>query len=153
MDALHFSIPGPGHALLLLWNVALSLLLFRMLEAWAERVCGKRLSWWRRMLIPLPALLLYAANLDAVLSLSAWLDSHPQALPIRYVGNFEWSAGRFIDPAFLGLLVVPFLITLGCRARLVSQFDYVGKFAGLHVPYAMLVHWPLWLSTGFPFRD
>ena len=126
-----------------------SLLLIRAIERRAERLAGGPLSRWRRILIPLPIVCFLAANLDGVLSLVSYLQSHPGAVAARYDGNQAWSADRFFYAGVLALALLPFVLApvplRGFRLLLVTW--------GGHALWMLFPFAPLLLASGVPLQQ
>ena len=132
-----------------LWVTILSMLLILGLERHACRIRGKPLSFWQRWLIPLPLILLLGANLDSILSLRAWLETHSYDPPIRYSDSQAWNADRFFVSGLYVAGLLPFVLSHKPRqlASLVPLF-WIGYFVWF------LFVW-IWLafSTGLPMAN
>ena len=132
-----------------LWVTILSMLLILGLERHACRIRGKPLSFWQRWLIPLPLILLLGANLDSILSLRAWLETHPYGSHIRYSENRAWNDDRFFVPALYVAGLLPFALSYKPRqlAHLVPLF-----WIGYLVWFLFVWIW-LAFSTGLPMAN
>jgi len=126
-----------------------SWLLIRAIERRAECLAGGPLGFWRRIFIPLPIVFFLAANLDGILSLVSYLQSHPGAVALRYDGNQAWNADRFFYAGFLSLALLPFLIApaplRGVRLLLVTW--------GGHIIWMIFPFAPLLLASGVPLQQ
>ena len=127
--------------------LAASLFLIRYIERTAERIRGDALARWSRLLIPVPIILLLLGNLDGVLSLLAYLEEHPAAVPARYSENQAWNTDRFFYAGMVSAGLLPF--GLGCRfsLRLVAQV-WIGFVLWIIFPFSLLL-----LATGVPLQD
>lgn len=126
-----------------------SALLIQVIERHAERLAGRPLSLWRRILIPVPIICFLAANLDGVLSLGYYLQSHPGAIAARYKGNQAWNTDRFFYAGFLSLAFLPFVLApmpfRGIRLLLVTW--------GGHALWILFPFTPLLLACGVPLQQ
>ena len=132
-----------------LWVTSLSMLLIVGFEKDFAHYTGSPLPRWRRYLIPLPIILMVGSNLDGVLSLQAWLETHPHGIAARYSENQAWNADRFATAGLLCTLIIPFLL---CRRPLQSVRIALIFWVG-HLFWFVLVLAPLLLGTGFPFKQ
>ena len=89
------------------------------------------------------------SNLDGVLSLQAWLETHPHGIAARYSENQAWNADRFATAGLLGAALIPFLL---CRRPLQSVRIALIFWVG-HLFWIFLVLAPLLLGTGLPFKQ
>ena len=86
----------------------LSLWVILAIERSAQRLTGAPLPRWRRLLIPLPIILFLAANLEGVLSSSAYAASHATTFTRD---SQAWATGRYwFDLAGLSFLLLPFVL-------------------------------------------
>ena len=126
-----------------------SWVLIRAIERHAERLAGGPISLWRRIMIPLPIICFLVANLDGVLSLMSYLQSHPGAVVARYDDNQAWNANRFYYPGLLCLAFQPFVLTpapkQGFRLLLVTW--------GGHALWMLFPFAPLLLASGVPLQQ
>ena len=123
-----------------------SVFLIRMIERSAERIRGGTLSMWRRFLIPLPIVLFLVANIDGVLSLLAYLDTHPGTLAARYSENQAWNADRFFYAGIVAAACLPFVLV--AKAYKSPGFIFrvwAGQALWILVPYG-----PLLMASGVP---
>ncbi len=125
-------------------------ILFRAIERRAERLAGGPLPLSKRVFIPLPIILLLVGNLDGVLSLDAYMQAHPDGVPIRYPGNKQWDADRFPILGFVFLGLQPFFLgaPLVSRAVRLLPVTWVGHLIWMLFPYC-----PLLLLSGVPLQD
>lgn len=93
-----------------LWVTGLSVVLFRDVERDAKEVRGGLLPRWRRLLIPIPAVIFLVANLDGIFSLMAYIDTHPFAVVARYRENQQWNTDRFFVVGIVASFILPFLV-------------------------------------------
>lgn len=125
-----------------------SLYLIRMIERSAEQVRGASLSRWRRLLIPLPIVLFLIANLDGVLSLLSYLQTHPWAIPARYSWNRAWNTDRFLYAGFIAVALLPFaLVPQPFKSTGLLLRVWVGYALWIFVPFALLL-----LASGVPLQ-
>ena len=127
---------------------ATSWLLIRTIERYAESLTGAPLAFWRRILIPLPVICLLAANVDGVLNLVSYLQSHPGAVAIRYTGNETWKTDRFFYAGMLFLALLPFILApvpLRCFRLLLVTW-------GGHAMWMIFPFVPLLIASGVPLR-
>ncbi|MES2469300.1 MAG: hypothetical protein V4675_18485 [Verrucomicrobiota bacterium] len=132
-----------------LWVTSLSMLLIVGLERRAFRIRGAPLSAWQRWLTPLPLILLVGANLDSILSLLAWSETHPYGSYSRFSDNQAWNTDRFF---VLGLIVaglLPFALSHKPRqlADLVPLF-WIGYFVWFLFVWTLLAS-----GTGLPIMS
>lgn len=126
-----------------------SYLVIRLVEKCAVSVRKAPLSGWRLYLIPLPLVLLLAGNFDAVLSLLAFLDTHPTAVAGRYSGNEAWNSDRLIIAGLISAAFLPFV--------LVNQsYQHSGFILRVWAIFALWILFPfapLLLISGVPLQQ
>lgn len=141
------------HPGMLTWIAAFSLLCILLMERAVVHTACAPLSRLRRLLIPLPVILLLAANLDGVLSLKAWVEmeniKNRAVIPARYSGNEAWDTVRFALAGLIGAAILPFLVTRGFR----KKFAVLPAVWTLQFLWFIFVLFPLMLMTGLPLRD
>ena len=129
--------------ILVIWVTVLSALLIAGFEWDFQKVTRQKFSLWKRWLLPLPIFLFLASNLYGVLNLRAWLETHPNGLPIRYPENKVWHSDQFATAALSAMAVIPlFLCT---RPILFGRIALVYWIA--HFMWAFLVLLPLMLAA------
>ena len=120
-----------------------------VVERFALRAQGGNIPCWRRLLIALPPVLFFVGNLDAILSLNAFIESHPGTLPHRYPGNQAWNTDRLFYAALGAAFLVPFITVFpflkSLRAVVPIWFAYF--------VWMMAVFCPVGLATGVPLQD
>ena len=130
------------------WVLVASVALILLTERFAERAAGIPLAWWRRLMIPLPTLLFLSANIDSILSLGAYLDTH-HAAPFRYVGQQAWDTGRFYIAGLAAAAFLPFLLA----SRFRGLATLAGEVLCAHFLWLIFAFYPLLLATGMPLRQ
>lgn len=127
-----------------------SLLLILMIERRAIRLGGALLPLWRRLLIPLPIFFFLVANLDSVLSLLSYLNTHPgKMFAIRYDGNEAWNTDRFFYAGLFSVGLLPFVIaSTPLNGVQLLPVVWMGHVIWMVFPFA-----PLLLVTGVPLQQ
>jgi hypothetical protein len=132
-----------------IWVLFASIALILLTERYAERAAGSPLAWWRRLAIPLPTALFLIANIDGIVSLRAYLDIHPFAVPARYSENQAWNTDRFFIAGLVAAALLPFLLT----SRFSGLPILVWRVWSGHILWLFFALAPLLLVTGVPLRQ